>query len=159
MAFQHESCLAAYVIGTATHLLASHALLESARPSPNQAVSLQRLVILHMFGELAERVRASRTLCATEKRHQERPDQKRNRRIGESKGVWVNVRVRLSATRLLISNEAGVAELGGAKEAEVAHMWLKRGGSLQAWQALAYNKPNADESGDYLQMFSLHTAN
>jgi hypothetical protein len=40
----------------AAYLLAAHALLHAARPSPNQPVALERLVILDVFRELAEGV-------------------------------------------------------------------------------------------------------
>jgi hypothetical protein len=50
-------------------LLASHALVKPAGPPADQAVALQALIILHMLGELAERVGTSRALCAAKEGH------------------------------------------------------------------------------------------
>lgn len=64
-----ESLWGTYAIRAPTHLLAPQALLQSTGAPPNQAVSLQRFVVLDMLCELAERVAGGRTLCATEERH------------------------------------------------------------------------------------------
>lgn len=58
-----------YTIRATAHLLAAHALVHTAWPSPDQAISLETLVILNMFCELAEWVCAGRALCATEEGH------------------------------------------------------------------------------------------
>ena len=58
-----------YTVGAAAHLLATHALLHAARAPPDQTVSLQRLVILYVFRELAEWVARRGALGAAEERH------------------------------------------------------------------------------------------
>jgi hypothetical protein len=62
-----------HAIRAAAQLLAAHALLHAARPPPDQPVPLERLVILDVFGELAERVARRRALCAAEEGHGVRP--------------------------------------------------------------------------------------
>jgi hypothetical protein len=48
--------LGTYAIRATAHLLASHTLLKPTRTPPNQAISLQGLVILYVLRELAERI-------------------------------------------------------------------------------------------------------
>jgi hypothetical protein len=63
------SLVSTYTIAAATHLLAPHAFLQPARPPSDQAVPLQRLVVLYMLRELAERIPRSGALCASKERH------------------------------------------------------------------------------------------
>lgn len=47
----------------------AHAFFQATGPSPHEAVPLQRIVVLNMFGELGQRVARRRTFCTPEERH------------------------------------------------------------------------------------------
>lgn len=57
-------------------MLASHTLLHSPGSAPDQAVSLERLVILYMLGKLTERVGPCGAFRATEERHDRSCDER-----------------------------------------------------------------------------------
>ena len=50
-------------------MLSSEAFMQTPHSLPNKSIALQRLVILHMFRELAQWIRCRRALGATKEGH------------------------------------------------------------------------------------------
>jgi hypothetical protein len=65
-----DVCMLPYsLLPRPAHRLTAHAFLYAAGSTGDETVALQRFVVLHMFGELAERICSGRAFWSAEKRH------------------------------------------------------------------------------------------